>query len=65
MTASRDPDKRTEAQNDRAERDHRVLADPDIRGSRQHRRGQYDDPRTASGNDPGRVERAWRREGRG
>lgn len=47
------------------EKDHRVLADPDTRGVFKGRRGIGDDQRTPSGNDTGRVERAWKREGRG
>ena len=65
MAASKDPYARTEKANKRASRDHAVLADPDIRGSRKLRRGQYDDERSATGNNPERVERQWNREGRG
>lgn len=65
MAASKDPYARSEKANRRAVRDHAVAADPDIRGSRSMRRGQYDDERYGSGNNPERVERAWKREGRG
>ena len=53
------------AETPRQKLDREVLADPDIRGVRQGRRGKGDDPRVPNGNDPGRVERAWKREGRG
>lgn len=65
MAASKDPYARTEKANKRAGRDHAVLADPDIRGARAGRRGQHEDDRYASGNNPERVERQWKREGRG
>lgn len=62
---SRNPYERSDEGNAKAKRDHGVLADPDIRGARRGRLGQGDDERYASGNDPGRVERAWKREGSG
>ena len=65
MAASKDPNKRDNKANARAMRDHAVLADPDVRGTRAWRRGQNDDERTATGNSPERVERMWNREGRG
>ncbi len=46
------------------DKDHQTLADPDIRGARKGRRGIGGDYRD-TGNDPGRVERMWQREGRG
>jgi hypothetical protein len=60
---ARDPKALTTEQ---ARRDREVLADPDIRGVRKDRRGRgSDDARVAAGNDPKRVERMWKREGRG
>ncbi len=51
--------------NERQRADREVLADPDIRGVRQGRRGLGQDPRFPNGNTPEKVERAWKREGRG
>jgi hypothetical protein len=65
MAASKDPHARSPEANRRAKRDHAVLADPDVRGARKGRLGQGDDERYASGNDPGRVERAWKRAPKG
>lgn len=47
------------------EKDRKVLGDPDIRGVGKGRRGIGADPRYPNGDDTSRVERAWRREGRG
>lgn len=63
--ATKDPYGRSEQANRRAGRDREVLADPDIRGSRSGRRGQYDDARSSTHNSPERVEREWSRGGRG
>lgn len=59
MGASRYP------KNDRQRQDRDVQADPDVRGVQKGRRGKDDDPRSPNGNTPERVERAWKREGRG
>lgn len=51
---------------EQARKDRAVLADPDIRGVQKDRRGRgADDSRVAAGNDVKRVERMWKREGRG
>lgn len=43
-----------------------MLADPDIRGVvNKGRRGKGDDYRYPNGNNPEKIERLWRREGKG
>lgn len=56
-------EKYPQSDRDRADRD--TQADPDTRGVFKGRRGRFDDARIANGNNPERVERAWKREGRG
>ncbi len=56
-------EKKPNTERDRRDRD--TLADPDVRGVRQGRLGRGQDPRFPNGNTPEKVERAWRREGRG
>ena len=61
-----DKDRPKALSTEQARKDREVLADPDIRGVQKDRRGRgASDARVAAGNDPKRVERMWKREGRG